>query len=472
MAAKLVEHRERDSGMSKQSDPKVDWGFHAVIPRLVRTQYETLTPVQKWLYVCLKDLCGEHGTCYRTLRVLADETGISTGMLSESIRCLHDAGLIHAEKKRRFGTSSKEVWHITIVDIWQANAIAHPSKRSHSEQSTENVHTVNNNVHTMNDIDEKRSAGEQKRSHSETEEESLSSIIIEEGSSEEREWVLGKEKAERDRLAIAREGTDAPTRAEISQLGEVVDETLLEVKTASGKHKVVSHSQDRLQENDEDISLAETAHRMPAVKVTSQQKPGAVPLPVATTPLSGRPGDASVQAFRSEPASERGQLQGIQDGAAPVANPPASSGPRASGKPFVVPARPTVTAKQRDLMPEPKPPTDKQINDRRAKEIWTLIEQKLETTFLTNQRKASKHTKGIEHLVEDQVTDETIEAGLSRLDQWEIDRFSVNRFYELLPGLLAKHRPGANNNTPPAKQGDQEYGVSGLPKLKPLGSVK
>ncbi len=271
-----------------------------------------------------------------------------------------------------------------------------------------------------------------------------------------------------------REGANAPTPA---HLKKQVDEKLEEVKTASGKHKAVSsHSQAGLQEEEQ-----------PTVKLaavgTSQQKPGTRSLPLVATPLSGGQGDTSAQAS-SEPVPS-------QDGAAPAANPPASSGPRASWetepdrevidvlmhpeklrKPFVVPARPQVVVKQRDLMPEPKPPTDKQINDRRAKEIWTLIESKLETTFLANQRKASKHTKGIEHLIEDQVTDETIEAGLSRLDQWEIDRFSVNRFYELLPGLLAKHRPGANNNTPPAKQGDQEYGVSGLPKLKPLGSVK
>ncbi len=250
-------------------------------------------------------------------------------------------------------------------------------------------------------------------------------------------------------------------RGAINETGDVLEKTLEEVKTASGKHKAVSSCSQGLQEVD-DTATQSNQDEQPTVKLPAVQKPGARSLPLVVTPLSGGQGDTSVQAQTSEPVPS-------QDGAAPAAT--GGSGPRASGL-KIVPARPTVTAKQRDLMPEPKPPTDKQVNDRRAKEIWALIEQKLETTFLTNQRKASKHTKGIEHLIEDQVTDETIEAGLSRLDQWEIDRFSVNRFYELLPGLLAKHRPGANNNTPPAKQGDQEYGVSGLPKLKPLGSVK
>src|SRR5258708_4892285 len=129
--------------MSQQKrNPDIDFGFHATIPRAVRTHYKTLTPMQKWLYVCLKDLCGEHGTCYRTVKVLSAETNISTGMISESIPLLHKDGLIHAEKKRR-SSGGKEVWHITIVDIWAANGKLHPTKRSLSEQTTENVHSVN-----------------------------------------------------------------------------------------------------------------------------------------------------------------------------------------------------------------------------------------------------------------------------------------------------------------------------------------
>jgi hypothetical protein len=143
--------------MSKTPNPQIDFGYFAAIPRSIRTEYKTLTPTQKWLYVCLKDLCGDHGTCYRALRTLSDETDISTGMLSESVQVLHAAGLIHAEKKKR-QAGGKEVWHITIVDIWQANGKVHPSKRSdaeqkrsQNEQTTANVQYVNENVHCVND---------------------------------------------------------------------------------------------------------------------------------------------------------------------------------------------------------------------------------------------------------------------------------------------------------------------------------
>jgi len=150
--------------------PKPDFGFYAVIPRIIRTNYKKkLSPCQKWLYVCLKDLCGDSGTCYRTLRVLAEETGISTGLLSESIPLLHTLGLIHAEKKRRTA-GGKEVWHITIVDIWQENGKEHPTtKCSLDEQPSENVHTVNNDVHCVNEMTGVCSPGERECSLCETE---------------------------------------------------------------------------------------------------------------------------------------------------------------------------------------------------------------------------------------------------------------------------------------------------------------
>lgn len=140
----------------KQQNPKMDFGFYAAIPRILRTQYNDLTPAQKWLYVCLKDLCGDSGTCYRALRVLSEETGLSTGLLSKSIPLLHTKELVHAEKKRR-RTGGKEVWHISIVDIWQKNGSVHPTKRSQNEQNPtiecsqneqnrENVHNVNENT--------------------------------------------------------------------------------------------------------------------------------------------------------------------------------------------------------------------------------------------------------------------------------------------------------------------------------------
>lgn len=133
--------------MANRNQPKPNFGFYAVIPRIVRTGYKDLSHAEKWLYVCLKDLCGDKGTCFRTLRVLSEETDVSTGSLSKMIPHLHRVGLIHAEKKRRT-ESGKEVWHITIADVWAENA----KVCSKNEQSiSEVVQNPNDNVQKMND---------------------------------------------------------------------------------------------------------------------------------------------------------------------------------------------------------------------------------------------------------------------------------------------------------------------------------
>jgi hypothetical protein len=125
----------------------MDWGFYAMTPRVVRTQYKDLSHTEKWLYTCLKDLCGDKGACFRTLRKLNEETDISTGSLTPMIMNLHKAGLIHAEKKRR-PKGTREIWHITIIDIWQAN-YAYCSNPEHS-QCSENEHSTDSSSQCSN----------------------------------------------------------------------------------------------------------------------------------------------------------------------------------------------------------------------------------------------------------------------------------------------------------------------------------
>ncbi len=140
----------------KKVNPKIEWGFFAVVPRVVRTQYKDLTHSDKWLYTCLKDLCGDKGTCFRTLRALKEETDISIASLSTMIPKLHEAGLIHAEKKRR-SNSGKEVWHITIVDIWQSNkdfcSAIEQSKDEIVQQLNNVVQPLNKEAEVCSDIE-------------------------------------------------------------------------------------------------------------------------------------------------------------------------------------------------------------------------------------------------------------------------------------------------------------------------------
>ena len=136
----------------KHLQPKIDWGFYAITPRIVRTHYKELSHTEKWLYTCLKDLCGDKGTCFRSLRSLEEETDISIASLSKMIPHLHSAGLIHAEKKRR-SASGKEIWHISIIDIWQKNseycADCSKNKQTQNDEVVV-VQNLNNDVQKMN----------------------------------------------------------------------------------------------------------------------------------------------------------------------------------------------------------------------------------------------------------------------------------------------------------------------------------
>ena len=116
---------------------KEDIGFYARVPRIVRTGYQELSHAEKWLYTCLRDLCGEAGECWRSLRALAKETGISIASLSSMIPHLEKVGLIDAMKK--------STWFIKIKNIWQANKeycskIEHSTaKCSENEQGVQNL---------------------------------------------------------------------------------------------------------------------------------------------------------------------------------------------------------------------------------------------------------------------------------------------------------------------------------------------
>jgi len=104
--------------------PTKHYGF-AQVPRMVlrgQKYKKKLSLAEKGLYACLKDICGEKGECYFSLRHLAEEIDTSASTLTRYIPELRDKGLIYAEKKiRGTGENKHEIWHIRIVDIWKEN---------------------------------------------------------------------------------------------------------------------------------------------------------------------------------------------------------------------------------------------------------------------------------------------------------------------------------------------------------------
>jgi len=83
-------------------------------------RFAKLPETAKWLYVCLKDICGEteKGECFYSLRNLNGLIHMSISTLSRGIHKLVESGLILAHK---VGAKGREVFHIKIVNIWQEN---------------------------------------------------------------------------------------------------------------------------------------------------------------------------------------------------------------------------------------------------------------------------------------------------------------------------------------------------------------
>lgn len=126
------------------------YGFAQVPRQVLRGEKyrKKLSLAEKGLYSCLKDICGDTGECYYSLRNLALEIGTSASTLTRLIPALRDTGLIYAEKKvRGTGENKHEIWHIRIVNIWKENdALYKPQDCSILKQSDDISVSNRNNV--------------------------------------------------------------------------------------------------------------------------------------------------------------------------------------------------------------------------------------------------------------------------------------------------------------------------------------
>jgi len=117
------------------------------VPNMLVDGYEELHPQDKWLFVCLVRLCGKDHTRFLSLRYISKRTGFTPSVLGDNkkdgkpgmISRLHNAGVIHAEIKRKKLADGSEVgneqYHITITDTWALNFdFYNKSKCSESEQ--------------------------------------------------------------------------------------------------------------------------------------------------------------------------------------------------------------------------------------------------------------------------------------------------------------------------------------------------
>ncbi len=108
-----------------------------------------LSPYEVALYGHLKRVCGaEGGTCWKSVRRLSKETGMSIGRVSEARAELARRGLIRVSQPKGQGTSVT----VTIADIWLEN-MARYSEGGNRSYYEHPLHNMNGN----------RSRGERKK---------------------------------------------------------------------------------------------------------------------------------------------------------------------------------------------------------------------------------------------------------------------------------------------------------------------
>ncbi len=151
--------------------------------------------------------------------------------------------------------------------------------------------------------------------------------------------------------------------------------------------------------------------------LASEHSPGTGKRSLAVTPKGGGQDDSTSDQASLDLASETPvQRSGIPPGNSP-ASPDAAQGGNS----------PPMAMTARDI---------KKQAEKRAKELWTIIEDELHTTFTENQRKS--HKDGIASLIADDLSDEAIRTGLQALNTFERRTFTVSKFYGWLPNLQAK----------------------------------
>jgi predicted transcriptional regulator len=91
--------------------------WYTQIPNLVSTL--GLSPYTFRLYVHFKQVAGDDGTCWQSVKTISKECGMSPFSITKSKRELAKAGLIKIQLVHR--PFARPYHNIRIIDIWEAN---------------------------------------------------------------------------------------------------------------------------------------------------------------------------------------------------------------------------------------------------------------------------------------------------------------------------------------------------------------
>ncbi len=401
----------REASLDKQDSVEVK-NFTRT-PNMLIFGYQDISPQEKWLYVCLKHMCGKKGTRHLSLRYISEQTGISTGALSVSknkkgeinlgmIRHLHDAGLIHAEIKRPGGKGNPQ-YHITITDVWALNQLffskTHSDFGQDEDEEPEPVRISDEPVHNSDKSVQ------------------ISDEPVRISANTNTRYKTNYKTTEQDE-SIASPNVDA-SPASVTDLNRW--------KTDSEKRRAmfadIPLSKHEDEDEDEDISLLETRKQEATDPQKITQTPDAGTRALAADPPVGSQDDsASVQAPIVSPSS----VDAAQRTVLPQAGAGAASqdgAVQASGNPPMA-----LTAKQ----------IQKQL-ERRVEEVFAIYAEKIGRR--PSRSKANKD--GALLLAQDDVSDEDIKTTIDEIlkDSFLAKNLNLTFVHSKLDALARKPIP-------------------------------
>lgn len=135
----------------KISEEPSDRRFFTIVPNYVINHS---TPYERSIYLYMKRLAGEHGSCWASNQTIAEHEGCSRNTVAKYIKQLVKRGWIKQVGYRSVGQTKQKVAEYRIVDLWDQNNQFYAKKKVSNNDSfvpikTRKVSTVDEKVSTI-----------------------------------------------------------------------------------------------------------------------------------------------------------------------------------------------------------------------------------------------------------------------------------------------------------------------------------
>ena len=117
---------------------------------------DNLTIWEREVYIQIKKIAGEDGTCWTSQKTLAKQCGMSINRLKQSIKSLIEKKYIKYIGKKKLPSSGglQKTNEYSIIDIWELNNSFYRNKRSKG-LSQNKLRTIINNIEGVSLHDDK-----------------------------------------------------------------------------------------------------------------------------------------------------------------------------------------------------------------------------------------------------------------------------------------------------------------------------